>query len=95
MKKLILAITVIFTLATVSYACGNEGKKSCSKGEGKACCKKDASAKKACAGAATADASGSKSCSKAKSCCKSKAMAATAVPADATLVPAQETPASH
>ena len=27
MKKLILVITVIFTLATVSYACGNEGKK--------------------------------------------------------------------
>ena len=58
-------------------------RKSCSKGEGKACCKKDASAKKACAGAATADAAGPKSCSKAKSCCKSKAMAATAVPADA------------
>lgn len=89
MKKIILTLAVVCSLAAVSYACG-EGK-----AKGKSCCKKGASATKACAGSASATADGAtaeapKSCSKAKSCCKKKSMAAHTEPATAPAV--QEAP---
>ena len=72
MKKLILTLAVIFSVATVSIACEN-------KGEAKKCCKKDD--KKACASKA-------EGCKKgAKACCKSKKAEATA-PVEAAPAPA-------
>lgn len=93
MKRLIFTIAAILTLATVSYACGNEGKKACcKKSEAKACCKKDGATAKACAGgAANGMAEAPKSCSKAKACCKNKATAS----AEPVMTPVQETPAAH
>jgi hypothetical protein len=63
MKKIILLAALSFSVASMTFACGEEGKK---EGEKKSCCSK--SAKKSCAGKEE------KSCSKSasKSCCKSK-----------------------
>jgi hypothetical protein len=45
MKKIILLAALSFSVASMTFACGEEGKK---EGEKKSCCSK--SAKKACAG---------------------------------------------
>jgi hypothetical protein len=50
MKKIVLSLAIIFSVATIATASGNEEKKSCSKDAKKSCCTKDA--KKACAGEA-------------------------------------------
>ena len=78
MKKLILTLAVLFTAASISLACGEEGKKSCcKKGGEKTCAKKD---EKACAN------KDAKTCAKAKSCCKSKQAAPAVEP---TVTPAK------
>lgn len=80
MKKLILTLAVLFTAASISLACGEEGKKACcKKGGEKTCAKKD---EKACAN------KDAKTCAKAKSCCKSK-MASATTPAAVEPAPAK------
>jgi hypothetical protein len=77
MKKFILTVAVLFTTASISLACGEEGKKACcKKGGEKTCAKKD---EKACANKEA------KTCAKAKSCCKSKAAAQAAEVAPALI----------
>lgn len=96
MKKIILSLAVLFSVATIATACGNEEKKSCSKSEKKSCCKKGTTATKACAGEAKVATVGAaeapKTCSKAKACCKNKAVA---VAPEASAPVANPTPAAH